>query len=108
MSSAGLTPAVKDFIREHIQSVAQIEALDLVQSALDALLRYRVQRMKPTFGTTNLDPGEFSGVFGKSITSLFKEAMQSVHVPGDDFRDGVFDERHPTSNRPTAPGSRLW
>lgn len=33
MSSAGLTPAVKDFIREHIQSVAQIEALDLVQSA---------------------------------------------------------------------------
>lgn len=83
---------------------ASAVSLDLVQSALDALLRYRVQRLRPTIATTNLDPGHFEQAFGKSIASLFQEIGKVVHVDGADYRTQIFNEQHPQSaaERPTA------
>lgn len=59
---------------------------ELATSALDYFLRYRVQRKLPTIATTNLYPADIVEVYGKSMSSLFKEAFVLVHVDGKDFR----------------------
>jgi DNA replication protein DnaC len=68
---------------------------ELVQAALDALLRYRVQRMRPTWITTNLDPSEILENYGKSLSSLFKECMVLIPVNGDDYRDKLLKDHNP-------------
>ncbi len=68
---------------------------ELVVAALDALLRYRVQRMKPTWFTTNLMPPEIIQVYGKSLSSLFKESSKIIEVKGDDYRNKLAGEINP-------------
>lgn len=65
---------------------------DLVVAATDALLRYRVQRLKPTWITTNLKPAELYDIYGPSISSLMKESMILIEVKGEDYRNNIHKE----------------
>jgi len=59
---------------------------NLAESALDSILRQRVQGGRPTLLTTNLDEEELETGYGSAILSLLKESSIIYTLDGEDFR----------------------
>ena len=54
--------------------------------AFDGVIRYRVERQKPTILTSNHPPSELREMLGASITSILSEKVLPVEFSGPDFR----------------------
>lgn len=62
---------------------------DLVVMAFDLVLKYREQRMLPTFMTSNRYPKDLVGDYSESIMSVLKSQMIPVELCGRDWREVV-------------------
>lgn len=62
---------------------------DLVVMAFDLVLKYREQRMLPTFMTSNKYPAELVGDYSESIISMLKSQMIPVELCGSDWREVI-------------------
>lgn len=60
--------------------------VQLVESMLDPIIRWRVANERPTIITTNIDPGGMKNRYGGNIFSLLTEVNHSIEVSGADFR----------------------
>lgn len=60
---------------------------DLASVVLDSIVKYRVQRKKPIWATSNLRPDQVTSVYTEDIASMLKECMIPVQVTGEDMRD---------------------
>lgn len=67
--------------------------MELVESMLDPIVRWRVANERPTIITTNFNPDEMKGRYGSNIISLLSEANTPIEVSGQDFRMTSFRER---------------
>lgn len=74
------------------QLVPDMKNSDVVITALDGLLRERVQRSLPTFFTSNLAPGAIGKMYSKDIASMLNESCLIIEVTGEDFRDIIADK----------------
>lgn len=61
------------------------------ESMLHELIRKRVEAGLPTVVTTNIDPEDMYGVYGKSFNSFRLEAFQTIEMFGDDSRKSYKD-----------------
>lgn len=61
------------------------------ESTLHELIRKRVEAGLPTVVTTNIDPDDMYGVYGKSFDSFRKEAFQTLEMRGADSRNSYKD-----------------
>ena len=61
---------------------------ELAVTALDYVLRYRFQRMKPVWMTFNLTLKEIEPTYGKSIYSLLLRSSEAVCFDGEDYMKG--------------------
>lgn len=62
---------------------------DLVVMAFDLVLKYREQRMLPTFMTSNRYPKDLVGDYSESIMSVLKSQMIPVELCGKDWREVI-------------------
>jgi DNA replication protein DnaC len=53
---------------------------------LELLMRYRHRNCLPTIITTNLQPKEFTEIYGSSVNSLISNRSMFIGVFGEDFR----------------------
>lgn len=63
---------------------------ELVVAAFDKVIRYRTQRLLPTWFTTNLQLAEFKTEYSKSIASLMQEVGDVIKFGGKDYRTDYF------------------
>lgn len=63
---------------------------ELAITTLDYVLRYRVQRERPTWMTFNLMLGDIEPAYNKHIASLIKRSSISVAFEGADYGEGLF------------------
>jgi DNA replication protein DnaC len=61
------------------------------ESTLHELIRKRVEAGLPTVITTNIDPDDMYGVYGKSFDSFRREAFQTLEMLGADSRKNYKD-----------------
>jgi DNA replication protein DnaC len=59
---------------------------ELAITVLDTVLRYRVQRKKPLWCTSNVTAEEMEGLYGKDIASMLAECCLPLEVAGEDMR----------------------
>lgn len=62
---------------------------DLANATLDYVLRYRIQRNKPTWMTFNLALAEISKVYNGHIASLMKRNTTTIEFTNDDYGDNL-------------------
>lgn len=63
---------------------------ELANSAIDYVLRYRVQRNKPTWMTFNMSLSDVREVYNIHIASLLKRGSTGLEFKGSDFGDKQF------------------
>ena len=68
---------IDDFGKEHYDSPA---AAALSAKVWDAILRYRVERNRPTWFTSNIDLTKIRQMYGDSLASLLMEAIDVLPV----------------------------
>jgi len=61
------------------------------ESTLHELVRKRVEAGLPTVVTTNIDPEDMYGIYGKSFDSFRLEAFQTIEMRGADSRKNYKD-----------------
>lgn len=71
---------IDDFGKDHYDSPA---AAALSAKVWDAILRYRVERNRPTWFTSNNQFDRIEKMYGKSLFSLMMEAVDVLPVHGD-------------------------
>lgn len=64
------------------------KSVELLLTALDNVIRYRVQRLKPTWITSNYGPKKTTDLFGAGFGSLLSEACYIQQITGVDKRKG--------------------
>ena len=69
--------------------IPQKSSNQYVIAEFDTLARYRKRNMLPTLLTTNLTPNEFSGTYGKAISSLYTGCSAIIEVSGADYRQTI-------------------
>lgn len=62
---------------------------ELVVTAFDLVLKYREQRMLPTFMTSNRYPKDLVGDYSESIMSVLKSQMIPIELCGRDWREVI-------------------
>lgn len=70
---------IDDFGKEHFDSPA---ASALSAKVWDAILRYRVERNRPTWFTSNIELKKIRQMYGDSLASLMMEAVDVLPVSG--------------------------
>lgn len=70
---------IDDFGKEHFDSPA---ASALSAKVWDGILRYRVERCRPTWFTSNVDVTRIRAMYGDSLASLFMEAIDVLPITG--------------------------
>lgn len=78
---------IDDFGKEHFDSE---KASALASKCWDAILRWRVERKKPTWFTSNVPAEDIRKMYGDSIASLIMEAADVVILTGKDERKKHF------------------
>lgn len=66
---------------------------ELANSTLDYVLRYRVQREKPTWLTFNMLLKDVKSVYNEHIASLLKRNTTAILFDGDDYGDNLIKIR---------------
>lgn len=70
---------IDDFGKEYFDSPA---AAALSAKVWDGILRYRVERNRPTWFTSNIELGKIRPMYGDSLASLMMEAIDALVLPG--------------------------
>lgn len=65
---------------------------ELAITALDYVIRYRFQRKKPTWITTNMLLDEMKTSYNEHIASLLKRCMVSMTIAGEDYGNKIFNK----------------
>lgn len=65
------------------------KSLKVVTHILETVLRYRLQSNKPTWFTSNIQPGELKNMYNEDIASMMRECSVPILVTGDDKRSDI-------------------
>jgi len=76
---------IDDFGKDHFDSPA---AAALSAKVWDGILRYRVERNRPTWFTSNIKFEKIESMYGRSLASLMMEAVDVLPVAGKEDRRG--------------------
>lgn len=66
---------------------------ELAVTTLDHVLRYRFQRLRPTWITMNLELKEVKEYYNEHISSLLKRCCDAVKIEGTDYGDKLFNKK---------------
>lgn len=64
-------------------------ATDLGSVVLDTIVKYRVQRVLPTWATSNVDPKQITTTYTEDIASMMNESCVPVKFVGADVRETI-------------------
>lgn len=65
---------------------------NLIVTALDYTLRYRVQTRRPVWITSNVRPAAIKDIYTNDISSMLKECSIPVKVVGADYREVILSK----------------
>lgn len=62
---------------------------EMITHVLDTVIRYRVQRNKPIWITTNIPPKQLRELYSDDIASMLNEVCVPLQIRGEDIRESI-------------------